>query len=195
MSLLPGTREGGTDTFKVGSLKRRLPAIILATLDSSQSSDHGVVDQQIVLKNLSGTLKVQIAASFTSVDGLTPISPDLVPAGAATLQLTPAVLTPNGGKIFLRPVFQDPTASPNSNNPLPQDLPFGWEFTTEADEVYISVSMDNDLFGGSNLDGQIVVAATVEYNGSWWSTEAIKYAISQVQMTTCNPPLFGTAAG
>jgi hypothetical protein len=191
----PQTWEGGSNTFKVGSLKRRLPAVVLATLDSQQASDLGIVAQQIVLKGLSGTLKIQIMAAFSSVDGLTPISPDLVPAGAATIQLTPAVLTPNAGKIFGRPVFQDPTASPNVNTPLPQDLPFGWEFTTEADEVYIDVEIDNTLLDGSKLTGQIVVAATVEYNGSWWSIEAIRYAISQVQLTGCEAPLFGTAGG
>lgn len=191
----PQTWEGGSNTFKIGSLKRRLPAVVLATLNSGVTSSLGALQQHIILKNLNGSLKVQIMGSFSSVDGKTPIIPANIPAGAVTMQLTPVVLTPNAGKIFGRPVFQDPTvAATNQNHPLPQDLPFGWEFSTEADEVYIDIAIA-DVFGGLNLDGQIVVAASVEYNGNWWSIDAIKFAISQVQLTGANPYNIGTAAG
>jgi hypothetical protein len=195
MSQLPQTLEGGANSYKVGSLKRRIPAVILATLDNSSVSDLGTINAQLVLKNLNGVLKIQIAASFASVDDGSAITPDEVPAGAATMQLTPAVLTPNQGRIYLRPVFQDPTASPNANNPLPQDLPFGWEFSTEADEVYINFVIDSSLLEGTNLGGAIICAVTIEYNGQWWQTEAVRYAISQVQLTGTDPPRIGTEAG
>jgi len=188
----PQTWEGGSNTFKIGSLKRRLPAVVLGIFRSDETSNIGTVSQQIILKNLNGSLKIQIMAAWASIDGDTPVTPDDIPAGIATMQLTPVVLTPNAGKIFGRPVFQDPTASPNSNTPLPQDLPFGWEFSTEADEVYIDIEMDTDAFNGTQLNGQLVVAATVEYNGSWWSIDAIKFAISQVQLTGCQAAIIGT---
>jgi hypothetical protein len=194
MDRLPQDWEGGSNTFKIGSLKRRLPAVVLATLNSSQTSSLGTINQHIVLKNLSGSLKCQIMGSFSSIDGKPAIVPASIPAGAVTMQLTPVVLTPNAGKIYGRPTFQDPTALANQNHPLPQDLPFGWEFSTESDEVYIDVVIA-DVFGGLALDGQIVIAASVEYNGDWWSVEAIKYALSRVQLTGANPPQIGTAGG
>lgn len=192
MAQRPQTWEGGSASYKVGSLKRRLPAVILANLDSFTAGDLLTTTRQLVLKNLNGDLNIQIAASFASPTDGTAILPSAIPAGAVTMQLTPVVNTPNAGKIYLRPVFQDPTAASNANNPLPQDLPFGWEFSTEADEIYLDFIINDTLFGATDLQGQIVVAVTIEYNGEWWSTEAVQYAISQVQLTGCQPALIGT---
>jgi hypothetical protein len=99
----------------------------------------------------------------------------------------------NQPKIYLRPVFQNPfAAAPNSNNPLPQDLPFGWEFSTEADEVYIDIQFTMAKAPGS-VDGNVVVQVTIEYNGQWWDTKAIQAALGQVQLTDCQTLTMGTA--
>lgn len=193
MAQRPQTWEGGTGSYKVGSLKRRLPAVTLAILDSDTAGDANTTSRQLVLKNLNGDLKIQIAASFGATSDGTALLPAVIPAGTATIQLTPVVNTPNAGKLYLRPVFQDPTAASNQNNPLPQDLPFGWEFSTEADEVYMDFVINDSLLGTTELQGQIVVAVTIEYNGEWWSTEAVQYSIAQVQLTGCQPQLIGTA--
>ncbi len=188
---LPQTWEGGANSFKVGSLKRRLPAVVIARLSPGATTDNDTA-RQLVLKNLNGDLKIQIAASFSSPTDGTPLLPAVIPAGTVTMQLTPVVNSPNSGKLYLRPVFQDPTALANQNHPLAQDLPFGWEFQTGADEVYIDFVFAPGNIANSNLTGQCVVAVTIEYDGNWWSNEAIKYAISQVQLTGCQPLLIGT---
>lgn len=195
MSFSRQTQEGGTSSFKVGSLKRRLPAVIIARIDPGTVGGTGVITRQLVLKNLNGDLKCQIAASFSSPTDGSPLLPAVIPAGFATIQLTPVVNSPNAGKLYLRPVFQDPTAAANQNHPLPQDLPFGWEFSTEADEVYMDFTINTALINTSGMDGQIVLQVTVEYDGEWWSTEAIKFALSQVQVTGTGATVIGTSAG
>ena len=99
MSQLPQTLGGGSNTYKVGSLKRRLDAVILARLDPLTVGNEGTTTKQLVLKNINGDLNIQIAASFSSPTDGTPIMPDDISAGAATMQLTPSVLTPNAGRI------------------------------------------------------------------------------------------------
>ena len=194
MAFAPQSMEGGSKSYKHGILKRRIPAVILARLDPLTVGNVATTTKQLVLKNLNGDLNIQIAASFSATSDGTAILPAVIPAGAATIQLTPVVNTPNAGKLYLRPVFQDPTAASNENFPLPQDFPFGWEFKTRTDEVYIDVIINNSLFNGTFLDGQIVIAVTIEYDGEWWSTEAVQYAISQVQLTGTQPQNIGTAA-
>lgn len=195
MAQFPGLWEGGSNSFKAGSLKRRLPAVTVARLDSSMEGNTDTIVQRAILKNLNGDLNIQLVAAFGGPADGQPITPDLIAAGAATMQLTPVVDSPNAGKIYLRPVFQDPSANQNENHPLPQDLPFGWEFQTEADEVYIDITMSNVLFSTTNLEGQILLQATVEYNGAWQNIEAIRYAISQVQLTGLPLQIIGTEGG
>lgn len=187
MSQMPQTLGGGTQGFKVGSLKRRLDAVHLAKLDPSTSGAvSGTATFRIVLKGLNGDLNIHLLAGVVSPDGQTLVDPSQVVAGAATMQLTPVQNLPNAGRVLLRPVFQDPTAAQNENHPLPQDIPFGWEFSTEADEVYVDIVVDLVLiadFADEPLDGLIVVQATVEYNGQWWDTKAVQYALGQVQLS------------
>lgn len=189
----PDSRIGGTNSYKVGSLKRRLDPVIVANLSSAFVSDVLTPTQRLVLKGLSGDLNVHIAAAPVGLTDSTPILPSAIAAGFATMQLTPVIVCGNQAKIYLRPVFQNPfAAAPNSNNPLPQDLPFGWEFSTEADEVYIDIAF-NDSLVPSNANGNVVVQATVEYNGQWWDTKAIQAALGQVQLTDCQTLILGTA--
>jgi hypothetical protein len=189
----PDSRIGGTNTYKVGGLKRRLDPVIVANLVSLQALGTGTPLQRLVLKGLSGDLNIQIAAAPVGLTDSTPIIPSQVPAGFATMQLTPVVVCGNQPKIYLRPVFQNPfAAAPNSNNPLPQDLPFGWEFSTEADEVYIDIQFTMAL-APSNANGNVVVQVSIEYNGQWWDTKAIQAALGQVQLTDCQTLTMGTA--
>src|SRR5882724_11011523 len=133
---MPQTRLGGTNSFKVGSLKRRLDPVIVAILDNTVGGPAVPTSEtrRIVLKNLNGDLNIHVCAAAVGPTDGTSIQPAELAAGAATMQLTPVVYTGTQSKIFLRPVFQDPVAAQNENHPLPQDLPFGWEFSTEADE-------------------------------------------------------------
>jgi len=179
-----GLREGGPDTFKRGSLKRRLPATVIAYLSTSdETGPLGVQTCRLLLKNLNADLKCHIVAGVISNVGEVPIRPEDVPPDAATLQLIPKVIPPDGPPIFLRPVFQNPALPQQRNNPLPQNLPFGWEFTTNTDEVEITVVIEPSLWVGSDLTGKIAIMVDIEYDGQWWDTKAMQYAIGQVQLT------------
>lgn len=193
MSGVPDSRIGGTNSYKIGALKRRLDPVIVATMNSAFITDLSTPRAQVILKGLSGDLNVHIAAAPVGSTNGAPITPDQIPAGWATMQLTPAIICGNQPRIYLRPVFQDPFAvAPNSNNPLPQDLPFGWEFSTEADEVYIDIQFNTAIV--SFLNGSVVVQATIEYNGQWWDTKAIQAALGQVQLVGCATIAIATGA-
>jgi hypothetical protein len=190
----PNTRIGGTNSYKLGSLKRRLDPVVVAVLSSATEANGNVTLAQLVLKGISGDLNIHIAAAPVGLTDSIPIIPSTIPAGWATMQLTPVVLCGNMPKFYLRPVFQDPfAAAPHSNNPLAQDLPFGWEFSTEADEVYINLTINGGILEG--VDGNVIVQATVEYNGQWWDTKAIQAALGQVQLTDTTPTIIGTLFG
>jgi hypothetical protein len=181
-------REGGPDVFKRGSLKRRLPGAVISKLSTSDESGPTTAQTvRLLLKNLNADLKLHIAASVVSAIGNVPIRPSQVPAGAATIQLIPKIIPPDGNPQFLRPVFQDPALAQNQNHPLAQDLPFGWEFSTNTDEVEIEIIVTPLLFAGTNLVGNIIVMVDIEYDGVWWDTKAMQYAISQVQLTSVSP--------
>lgn len=197
MSGIPDSRVGGTNSYKIGALKRRLDPVVVALLDSTVEADGNTTSVQVVLKGISGDLNCHIAAGPIGKSDGASIMPVSFPAGMGTMQLTPVVMQGNQPKMFLRPVFQDPfAAAPNSNNPLPQDLPFGWEFSTEADEVYIDIVIQNGLTTEVPINGSVVVQATVEYNGQWWDTKAVQAALGQVQLIgVTNPPVIGTFNG
>lgn len=191
---MPLTRMGGSDVYKRGSLKHRLESQTFARLAGGVTVTGAATEtQRFKLTGLSGALNVQIAAGFVPVDGGDVsgqgalITPARIPAGGATMQLTPITNFGDKGRVMLRPVFQDPTLPVNSNNPLPMDLPFGWEFSTETDEVWIDIVVTKDWTGlavnDPTLLGLGVVQVTIEYNGQWWDTNAIKWAIGQVQLT------------
>lgn len=197
MSEFPNTRLGGTNSYKLGDLKRRLDPVVIMIFSSATDGEGGQLTARVVLKGLSGDLNVHILAAPVGVNDSQPLTPDMFAAGWATMQLTPVVLCGNQPKTYLRPVFQDPFAvAPNSNNPLPQDLPFGWEFSTEADEVYCDVVINGETVGvPEGIDGSIIVQATVEYNGQWWDTKAIQAALGQVQLVGMMPQIIGTFFG
>lgn len=195
--LLPQNRLGGSNTYKCGELKRRLDPVTVMIADGTLLFQPvpALITRRVILKGMSGDLNIQIAAALVSATDGTAIEASAVVNGTANIQLTPVVWTGNQAKIFLRPVFQDPFATVgNTNNPLPQDLPFGWEFSTEADEVYIDIKLNPSLAPVST-SFNVVVAVTVEYNGQWWDTKAVQQSLSQVQLTGGGQPtIFGTLA-
>jgi hypothetical protein len=186
----PGLREGGPNVFKRGSLKRRLPIKTIAEL--SPSYEGGVETVQTVrllLKNLNADLKCHIVGAVVSNQGNLPVRPEDVPTGGATMQLIPKVIPGDSNPLFLRPVFQDPTQAQNENHPLAQDLPFGWEFSTNTDEVEIEIIVTPNLWLiDEGIVGKILVMADIEYDGQWWDTKAMQYAFSQVQLTGSDVP-------
>lgn len=191
------TRLGGTNSYKLGDLKRRLDPVVIMIFSSGVEADGNQRTARVVLKGLSGDLNVHILAAPVGVSDSQPLTPDLFAAGWATMQLTPVVLCGNQPKTYLRPVFQDPfAAAPYSNNPLPQDLPFGWEFSTEADEVYCDVVINSATIPvPEGINGSVIVQATVEYNGQWWDTKAIQASLGQVQLIGVQPQTIGTFFG
>jgi len=196
---MPGLKEGSGESFKRGSLKRRLPAVALVNLDASGdgSIDDGLTrTYTLLLKNLNSSLKVHVAAGPVGEVSNTPINAADVPALSMTMQLTPIANSPTSPPLWLRPVFQNPALPQNSNNPLAQDLPFGWEFNTNADDVEILVTVNQLLLVGSELDGRVVVEIDIEWAGDWWDTKAFQFAIDQVQLTSSGEAVtLSTAAG
>lgn len=180
----PGLREGGPDVFKRGSLKRRLPIKTICELSQSLEGGADTVQTvRLLLKNLNADLKCHIMAGFASNKGSVPIRPSSIAAGTATMQLTPKAIPGDSNPIWLRPVFQDPALAQHENHPLAQNIPIGWEFSTNADEVEIEVIVNFALLAGTNLNGKLLVMADIQYDGVWWDTKAMQYAISQVQLT------------
>lgn len=200
---LPLTRAGGTDSYRRGVLKRRLDSQLFANLSGGNVPVNPPTETaRFKLQGLEGTLKVQIAAGFQSPSGAY-LDPNVVaqqiPSGTITMQLTPITRFGDGQVMAGRPVFQDPTLPVNSNNPLPMDLPFTWEFTTESDEVWIDLVCTKNISTFQLPAGYdplyAILNATVEYNGAWWDTQAIRFSLSQVTLTNVNNIILITTAG
>lgn len=185
MRNMRNTQEGGTTAVLVGSLKRRLKSLPIVHLSSTSAEtpiDTPTATGRFLLKNLNGDLNVHVALGVVPTEGM-PLRPSGYPAAgtlAATLQLTPINNFPDGVKMYLRPVFQNPALPQQENHPLAQEIPFGWEFQTEADEVEIEVLITVAPWLATNINGNICIQVTVEYNGQWWDVEAVNYALSQV---------------
>ncbi len=187
----PGTRVFSNEAYKIGDLKRRLPTLVIANFFNSALGvfNTGNFNFRAVLKNLSEGIDIDISVAAVGLDVTTPIMPSQIPATAITMQLTPVKIFGDCPPTFLRPVFQDPTAIDYSNHPLAQDVPFGWDFHSVADEVYIDIVVNADLLVGTNLLGALVVQAAVEYDSSWPFPEAVKYQLAKVQLTPSGAPL------
>jgi hypothetical protein len=186
------TQVGGTDSFQSGSLKRRMPAVEVARMDPTIISGPLALPQtvRLLLKNLYGVLDIQIACGLAGIDG-TRVRPTNYPPSPGTLQITPLNNFPDTGPTYLRPLFQDPAAASNENHPLPQDLPFGWEFDTRADQCEIEVVINNS-WGLTGLNGRLLVEVSLEYDGAWWDNKSIQYAMGQVNMDQVQSVLVGT---
>jgi hypothetical protein len=185
---IPSLGDGGTSSVKLGSLKRRLKPVLIIGLSSAGGRGDISATSRLLLKGLSGNLNVQIACGVVGLDGK-PIRPDQYPAAdMGTIQVTPVNNFPeNQGKLYLRPAFQDPTSTDGANHPLPQNLPYGYEFSTRADEVEIDIVIPESgeaasAWQGTNISGNIFCQVTVEYDGQWWDVEAVRLALGQVTL-------------
>lgn len=172
--------QGGTTGFEYGNLKRQLADVTLFYIKSSVPAGGGETTYQnsVRLKGLSGVLKLGVAATY--VDNKSNNQQLPAPLPGAVCQIVPINKTTMANAGWLRPVFQDPTVTDNSNAPLPAQLPVGWEgsFTTATD-MEVQVSITDNAFINTGLDGRIVVQITVEYDGKWWDIQAIERAIGQ----------------
>jgi hypothetical protein len=185
----------GTEGWKEGNLRRYLQSVALFQLDPTTTP--GVdVTRRIWLTGLSGCLKLQIAVGMLPSGDGNNNDPFAWPAGGGTLQLYPCTKFPDAGQrhVFLRPVFQDPTNTTNTNAPLAQELPIGWEGAfTEADDVMIEVTLTAAGFAATGLTGTVVVQVVVDYNGAWWDIATIQQAMGKVNLIGASEPqLFGT---
>ncbi len=173
--------EGGADTYKKGSLVRRLKPVRLVNFLTSGDIQSGTITRKLLIQGLSSSVIVHIACAIEGPQGQ-PVVPSDYPTTPGTMQLIPIVNPPEGNRIWLREVFQDPTLTPtdNADHPLPQNLPFGWSFSPEgADEVEINVSLDASQYVGSDIQGCLIVTVTVEYVGTWMDPIAFNYNISR----------------
>lgn len=207
MTNRPNTQQGGQTGVFAGSLKRRLATVPLARLSSTaEGSDFVTQTSRLLLKNLMGDLNVQIAVGVVSTvtpgtGFTTPLRPEDYPAAGTvfgTVQLTPINNFPDAnGKAYLRPVFQNPALPQQQNNPLPQDIPFGWEADSRCDEVEIEVVLTAAGWAGEIIDGLVVCQVTIEYNGEWWDVDAINFALGQVTLVGApsDPPIISTIGG
>jgi hypothetical protein len=187
------TAQGGTQGIAIGELKRRLPRVTPFLIKSSVigTETTTILTKRLLLSGLTGNLKVLVAAGSPNHEA------SWFPALAGTMQLIPATkYRDQDYPTFLRPVFQDPTATFGTNAPVPQNIPFGWQFESEeSDLVYIDVVIDAAQWFNSEKDGEIVVNVTIEYDGSWWDTDTIRQALAKVVLHQCDPDIIGTGGG
>jgi hypothetical protein len=183
--LQAGTRGYSQDAYRVGDLKRRLDTVGLAKLTNDGLGNlaaAGVYTFRRVVKNINRGLSLHVSVGLVGTGVGAPIESVILPAGAITMQLTPVNVFGDSPPMFLRPVFQDPTFSDNGNHPLPQDCPFGWEFESVGDDVYVDVTVTTALLLSLGITAKLQLQVAAEYSGAWPFPEALKYMLNQVQI-------------
>lgn len=184
---MPGQKDGA-EGYKIGNLRRELDTVNIAEITNATVVGGASQTVSLQLTNLSGQLKLSIGVGFDSGSN----KRIALPAGGATMQLTPFNKFKDSDKIYGREVFQDPTKTTNTNQPQPQDIPFTWEGPfTLASGVQIDVVFAPGPWA-SFPNGSIVVQVAVEWDGHWWDVQAIEYALSQVQLQQKDPITIGT---
>jgi hypothetical protein len=204
-----GQREGGPTSYRKGFLKRRLPPIYLM-LFSSTGGTAGAKNFRVTVTGLSSHLDYLIGVAAVSQDNIPPIEPETgetppvttssYPADPGSFQVTPFVDPPGAPREVYRPVFQDPTATDNRNNPLPMDIPFAWMVSgDDADGCYVDVHIpDTWATGETPFNGSLIFQLVIAYDGQWWDTTALEKAISMVNInpnTGGNVPTLSTGGG
>jgi hypothetical protein len=184
------TETGGTRGVLKGNLKRRMVSCTIATMSPGEAGS-GVVEFRGLIKGMSSVLNMCVAVggyigeAGSGNDDLQALPPTSWPAGAGTIQIIPQSRFGDSPPLQFREVFQDPTAVTNANFPLPEDLPFSWNFPGEADEAVIISRLDRDAWQGSGLTCKIVMQVWAEYFGPWWDVDAYVLAMGQVAV---DPP-------
>jgi hypothetical protein len=181
---------GGTNAPLKGNLKRRLVTTTIAAISPGENPG-GTKTVSAVLRGLSKVLDVAVGVGAFTVDAqgnTRPLFAAAWPAGAGTIQITPQGNFPDRGKVPFRPIFQDPTFVDNLNHPLPQALPFSWNFPGEADEAVIDIVLNIAPWAASGTVGEIVLEIWVEYFGPWWDIDAVMVALGQVNCSVPGSP-------
>lgn len=176
---------GGTRATLIGNLKRRLASFPLARIQNGEGVTVGNVTQSCIIRGLSSVLRVFVGVGAYTRDNVgnqLPFPASSWPANAGTMQITPQSFFQDRGKVPFRPVFQDPTAVDHLNHPLPQALPFSWNFRGECDEAIVDVVFNQAAWAGTAALLFPVLQVMVEWDGSWWDIDAMNLAFSQVQV-------------
>lgn len=187
------SREGSADGFKTGSLIRRLEPVRLANVNDTVNGNElsGTPTLSADITGLTSGLTVHLAVALCTNRGTNanPIKASAYPAVPGTMQLTPVVLNPQAPPAWLRPVFQDPTATDNGNHPLGQNIPYGWSFVSEgADMIRVDVDIAVVNYAATLIRGTLICFATIEYTGPWWDPKAVELALGQVRMVQTSDP-------
>jgi hypothetical protein len=191
IGMLPNANTG-SQGFRRGSLRRHMSPIKVADMTTGLA-DTGI-NVTLLLKNLSSDLNILIALGAVGTDQK-PVRPNQYPANPGNLQLTPKLRLEEMPPLWMRPVFQDPTLASNQNHPLPQDIPFGWEGSTNSDEVEIGIVVPQGVWAAIAVTGSLILGVTLDYNGQWWDTQAVQYALSIPTLTTIAPGYIQTGGG
>jgi len=182
----PSTREFSENAYRVGDLKRRLGTVVLAYLTQDGAGTLAPAGTHVirrVVKNINKGLSLHVSVGLANNGTGALIEAVSLPAGAITWQGIPVNIFGDSPPVPLRPIFQDPTFSDNSNHPLPQDVPFGWEFSTVGDDLIVDTTINTSLLVNTLLTAQLVLQVAVEYSGAWPFPEAVKFMLNQVQIT------------
>lgn len=197
-----GVSQGSTNTWKVGSKKKRFAPVILATLTPNVTGVGGEQTFEVTVKGLNTDLVALVSAGILRTPDSIGLShpyflPSEYPPNPGTIQLIPIHgVIQNGGQLAVREVFQDPTSTDNADDPLPQNIPFGWSYEPQGvDDVLVRVVIPTTSYadGGWNQNfGQLAVLLTVEYVGEALGVteadvKAIEFAMGQVSISTVEP--------
>jgi len=167
--------EGGSDSWKDGQLQRILKPVRLVNFVAA-GGDAADITQRLKLQGLTNAITVHIALAIVGPPNSPPVMPEDYPATPGSFQLIPVVTPPECPRLYLRPVFQDPTKTTNTNVPQAQDIPFGWSFDPEgANEVEIEVDITASSYVGTDIIGTLICVATVMYTVSWQDPKAYSY--------------------
>ena len=177
------TRNPGASGYKVGELKEWLDPVPIITLDANAigADTTGIITSRVLISGLSGSLMCHVGCGMVIPGSNNQV---VYPPSPGTMQLIPISHPPRQPRMHLRPVFQNPAGPAGTSNPLAENIPFGWDFSTEADEVMVEVVVDRGTWNLNYLgaNGSIQVHFAIEFNGNWWDVDAIQRVISKVRM-------------
>ena len=190
-------RQGGTNAFKQGILKRPLPPVTVFTF---QPAGTGVLVESTAtlrMRGLSPNLNIIISAGIVQTGSRVNVEANYPPL-PGSLKVTPYQQCADGTILYLKDLTLAPQILPASYTLGPglligatADNPqYGVNI---ADGAIIRTTVDPAPYAPLNLSGTIIVAITATYNGDWWDTETISQMISQLTIDSCTPIPIATA--
>jgi len=190
-------RQGGTNSYKQGVLKRPLPPV---TVFSFQPAGTGVAVEttaKLRLRGLSPNFNVIVSAGIVQAGGSVNVEPQYPPL-PGSLKVTPYQQTADGTILYLKDLTLAPqilpasyTLGPGLNIGATADNPdYGVNI---ADGAIIRVTVDPAPYLPLTLSGTIIVAVTATYNGDWFDIQTIEQMISQLTIDSGTPIPIATA--